>query len=101
MIIVFSDITSLDPPIGLSVTALNDSSVNLTWSPPSLDSICITQYIISIDNISVTTSSTNTLVLSHLSYGNTYNFTVAAVDKTNTTGSYSQHVFINLSGNKR
>ena len=97
-----SDYTVLGSPIGLSVVVLTDSSVNITWSPPSKH--CITQYIIralsdTTDNITTSTSVTGTtLILSGLSPNNAYNFSVAGIDIRNITGIYSQHVIINLSG---
>ena len=80
---------------------MNDSSVNITWSPPSQH--CITQYIIralsdTTDDITTNTSGTGTLILSGLSSNNTYNFSVAGIDIRNIIGIYSQHVIINLSG---
>ena len=97
-----SDYTVLGSPIGLSVIVLNDSSVNITWS--TLSQHCIIQYIIralsdTTDDITTNTSGTDTtLILSGLSSGNTYNFSVAGIDIRNITGIYSQHVIINLSG---
>ena len=94
-----SDYTVLGSPIGLSVVVLNDSSVNITWSPPSQHSICITKYIISYNTNDITTSGTGTTyILSGLSSGNTYNFSVAGIDIRNIIGIYSQHVISNLSG---
>ena len=98
-----SDYTVLGSPIGLSVVVLTDSSVNITWSPPSKHSICLTGYIIralsdTADDITTSTSGTGTtLTLSGLSSNNAYNFSVAGIDIRNIIGIYSQHV-INLSG---
>ena len=97
-----SDYTVFGSLIGLSVVVLNGSSVNITWSPLSQHSICLTGYIIRVlsdatDDITTNTNST-TFVLSGLSSGNTYNFSVAGIDKRNITGIYSQNINIYLSG---
>ena len=97
-----SDYTVLGSPIELSVVVLTDSSVNITWSPPSKHSICLTGYIIralsDTTEYIITNTSGTTFVLSGLSSGNTYNFSVAGIDKRNITGIYCQYINIYLSG---
>ena len=86
----------------MSVVVLNDSSINITWSPPLQH--CITQYIIralsdTTDDIATNTSGTaTTLILTGISSGNTYNFSVAGIDIRNIIGIYSQNVITTLSG---
>ena len=44
--IYISDLDQFSSPIGLPVVVLANSQVQLTWSPPSDHSICITKYTI-------------------------------------------------------
>ena len=95
----FPDYTA---PIGFSVVALNNTSVNITWYPPLQYSVCIAQYTIrgvsENTNILISVSGVTTYVLSGLSSGETYNFNITGIDRRNIVRIYSQNIAINLSG---
>ena len=99
-----SDLDQLGSPIGLSVVVLDNSQVQLTWSPPSDHSICITKYTIRAISDTVGDKTANTsgnmtiFTIMELSSGNVYNFSVAGVDKRDIIGLFSEPVIIDLSG---
>ena len=101
---LWSDLNQLGLPIGLSPVALDNSQVQLTWSPPSDHSICIIKYTIKAISDTVEDKTANTsgnmtiFTIMELSLGNVYNFSVAGVDKRDIIGLFSKPVTIDLSG---
>ena len=99
-----SDLDQLGSPIVLSLVVLDSSQVQLTWSPPSDHSICITKYTIRVISDTVVDKTANTsgnmtiFTIMELSSGNVYNFSVAGVDKRDIIGLFSEPVIIDLSG---
>ena len=103
-LLYISDLDQLGSPIGLSAVVLDNSQVQLTWSPPSDHSICITKYTIRAISDTVGDKTANTsgnmtiFTIMELSSGNVYNFSVAGVDKRDIIGLFSKPVIIDLSG---
>ena len=101
---MWSDLDQLGSPIGLSTVVLDNSQVQLTWSPPSDHSICITKYTIRaisdiVGNKTANTSGNMTIfTIMDLSSGKAYNFSVAGVDNRDIIGLFSEPVIIELSG---
>ena len=70
----------------ISAVVFNNSQIQLTWSPLSDHSICITKYTIraisdTVENKTANTSGNmTTFTITQLSSENVYNFSVAGVD---------------------
>ena len=98
------DFHKIGSPIVLSAVALDNSQVQLIWSPPSDHSICITKYNIRaisdtvIDKTANTSGNMTIFIIMELSSENVYNFSVAGVDKRDIIGLFSEPVIIDLSG---
>ena len=99
-----SDLDQLGSSTGLSLVVLNNSQIQLTWSPPSDHSICIIKYTIRAISDTVGDKTANTsgnmtiFTIMELSSENVYNFSVAGVDKRETIGLFSESLIIDLSG---
>ena len=101
-LLYISVLDQLGSPIGLSAVVPDNTQVQLTWSPPSDHSICITKYTIRVisDTVGDKTANTsgNMTIFTIMASGNVYNFSVAGVDKRDIIGLFSKPVIIDLSG---
>ena len=102
---MISDLDQFGSPTILSAVVLDNSQVQLTWSPPSDHSICITKYTIRsisdtvVDKTANTSGNMTIFTIMELSSGNVHNFSVAGVDKRDIIGLFSKPRIIDLSGN--
>ena len=82
------------------MTAVNSSTVLLSWSPLVTDHLmCIAGYTITYDNTQVNISNITTFIKNDLSQGNN-SFTINGRDKKGTLGETSDTVTIDLSGKR-
>ena len=86
------------PPVINMATALNSSSANISWTPPSYN--CSFTYILEIaneDNVSVSLSDSS-IIVTTLMLGKTYSFRVASVDAAERVSNWSQPVLLAMQG---
>ena len=82
------------------MTAVNSSTVLLSWSPLVTDHpMCISGYTITHDNTQFNISNITTFIKSDLSQGNN-SFTINGRDKKGKLGETSDTVTIDLSGKR-
>ena len=86
---------------GLSSTSFPNSSVLLSWLPPSDDPLCVDHYLANVTSqysTTVVTTHSTSLLMGPLEPGE-YVFSVAGVDALNRTGDYGRTI-VSIEGNQ-
>ncbi|WP_054027303.1 glycosyl hydrolase family 18 protein [Bacillus sp. FJAT-28004] len=89
------DTTAPSAPAGLTVTGQTSSTVSLSWSA-SLDNTDVTGYEVFNGSTIIAQSITASVVISGLTAGTTYNFTVKAKDAAGNRSAASSQVSVTL-----
>ena len=93
------DRTAPSVPTGLACTSKTDTTVTLSWNPSTDAGSGVAGYNIYRNGTFDKSTTSNTFNDTGLTYGTTYNYTVAAYDKSNNTSAQCPANSVKASGN--